>query len=95
MNAKYGTAEYEQEVAEFRSKLESEYGTVWNTAEVQRDFDIIGFLAPRVQAVHNETGIKGTLTFTHSPRFYYNFTPLSENEWEIWTRATKIEVVSF
>ena len=92
MTYKYGSDEYKAEVAEFRAGLEHQYGTVWDTAEVQREFDIIGFLAPQVQAVHKETGIKGNLTFTHSPRFYFNFRPLSQNEWDVWTKATKIEI---
>lgn len=92
MKAAYGTVEYDEEVAEFRKGLEHRYGTVWNTAEVTNDFDITGFLAPRCTATHIDTDIKGTLTFTHSPRFYFDFHPLSDNEYQIWKEATKITV---
>lgn len=45
----------------------------WNTQELQRDFDVIGFAAPFVVVRRKSDGVKGSLEFTHSPRIYFNF----------------------
>jgi hypothetical protein len=45
----------------------------WDTAELSRDFSVIGFAAPFVVVVRKADGVKGSLMFTHSPRFYFNF----------------------
>lgn len=56
-----------------REELESRYGQVWDTSELQRDFDVIGFMAPFVVAIRKSDGVKGSLEFQHQPRFYFNF----------------------
>jgi hypothetical protein len=56
-----------------RQALEAEYGQVWDTAELQRDFDVTGFMAPFVVVRRKADGVKGSLEFRHSPRFYFNF----------------------
>jgi len=58
-----------------REKLEAEYGQVWDTSEVQKDFIVTGFLAPFVAVCRKSDGVKGSLEFCHSPRYYYNFQP--------------------
>ena len=45
----------------------------WNTEELSRDFTVIGFMAPFVAVVRKADGVKGSMEFTHSPRFYFNF----------------------
>jgi len=45
----------------------------WNNEELSRDFQVIGFIAPFVVVVRKSYGAKGSLEFTHSPRFYFNF----------------------
>jgi hypothetical protein len=45
----------------------------WNTEELQRDFEVIGFLAPLVIVRRKSDGAKGTLMFRHSNRIYFNF----------------------
>lgn len=45
----------------------------WNTAELQRDFTVVGFQAPFVLVTRKSDGVKGTLEFTHSPRVYFDF----------------------
>jgi hypothetical protein len=45
----------------------------WDTAELQRDFNVVGFLAPFVVVTRKSDGVKGTLEFTHQPRVYFNF----------------------
>ena len=45
----------------------------WSTAELQRDFEVIGFAAPFVVVKRKSDGVKGSLEFTHSPRVYFNW----------------------
>ena len=63
--------------AEARAKLEAEYGQVWNTEEVQKDFEVTGFLSPMCFATRRADGVKGALRFTHNPRFYFDFQEMS------------------
>jgi len=56
-----------------REKLETVFGKVWNTSEVSKDFEIIGFMAPFVVAKRKSDSVKGTLTFQHNPRYYFDF----------------------
>lgn len=56
-----------------RSRLETEYGQVWDTQELQKDFEVLGFAAPFVVVCRKSDRQKGSLAFQHSPRFYFNF----------------------
>lgn len=56
-----------------REALEAKYGTVYDTAEMTKEFEAIGFLAPFIAVRRKSDGVKGSLTFQHSPRFYFNF----------------------
>jgi hypothetical protein len=56
-----------------RTSIEAEHGQVWSTDELCRDFEVLGFLAPFVVVKRLSDGKKGSLMFTHSPRFYYGF----------------------
>ena len=56
-----------------RETLEKEYGQVWDTDELGRDFEVTGFMAPFVVVKRKANGVKGTLMFQHSPRFYFDF----------------------
>lgn len=56
-----------------RTALESVYGQVWDTSELQRDFVVVGFLAPYVIVERQDNREEGTLEFQHHPRFYYDF----------------------
>lgn len=47
----------------------------WDTAELRRDFIVHGFSAPFVVVTRKADGVKGSMEFTHSPRFYFNFVP--------------------
>lgn len=58
-----------------RATLEARYGQVWDTDELDRDFEVVGFMAPFVVVVRKADGVKGSLEFQHSPRFYFNFKP--------------------
>lgn len=46
----------------------------WNTEELARDFVVHNFMAPFVIVTRKSDGVKGVLEFTHSPRWYFNFT---------------------
>jgi len=56
-----------------RNYLETAYGQVWDTSELQKDFAVIRFMAPYVEVTRKSDGKSGTLLFDHMPRFYYSF----------------------
>lgn len=56
-----------------REALEATYGKVWDTTELSEEFEVIGFLAPLVVVRRKADGVKGSLEFQHSPRFYFSF----------------------
>ena len=56
-----------------RQALEKVHGQVWDTAELQADFEVIGFASPLVIAVEKTTGKRGSLFFQHRPRLYFGF----------------------
>jgi len=58
-----------------RDVLEAEYGQVWDTQELGKDFEVTGFMAPFVVVKRKSDGVVGSLMFRHSPRYYYSFTP--------------------
>lgn len=63
INAEPGSREY----------LEQKHGQVWDTTQLQQDFDVLGFLAPFVVVSRKSDGVKGSLMFQASPRFYFGF----------------------
>ena len=56
-----------------RAELEEQYGEVWSTDEMTKDFDALGFMAPYIVVRRKADGVRGSLEFRHSPRFYFNF----------------------
>lgn len=58
-----------------RATLEEKYGKVWDTEQMQAEFQALGFAAPFIIVQERATGKKGSLMFAHSPRFYFSFTP--------------------
>jgi len=67
-----GAIESDNEGSE-RCRLEIEYGKVWDTEELGRDFEVIGFCSPCVEVRRKQDGQRGTLFFQHHPRFYFGF----------------------
>jgi hypothetical protein len=51
-----------------RPDLEAKHGQVWDTSELQNDYQVLGFMAPFVVVRRRSDGIKGSLMFQHSPR---------------------------
>lgn len=47
----------------------------WDTASLQRDFEVVSFMAPFVVVRERASGRRGTMTFSHSPRVYFDFQP--------------------
>jgi len=56
-----------------RADLESKHGQVWDTSELQNDFQVVGFLAPVVVVRRRSDGVRGSLMFQNDPRFYHSF----------------------
>lgn len=46
---------------------------VWDTAAMQADFAVTGFMAPLVVVRRRSDGAVGSLMFTASPRFYFGW----------------------
>ena len=61
-----------------REALEAQHGQVWDTQQLGQDFTVEGFMAPYVVARRKSDGMRGSLMFQHSPRFYFCFQPHHE-----------------
>ncbi len=60
-----------------RQRLIDQYGegNVWNTDELQKEFEVQSFAAPFCIVRQRSTGKRGAVSFQHSPRFYFDFIP--------------------
>ena len=56
-----------------RPALTEKYGQVWNTKEMQEDFEALHFMAPLISVRRKSDCQKGSLTFQHDPRYYFDF----------------------
>ncbi len=56
-----------------RKALETRYGQVGSTAELTKDFEVIGFATPLVVVWRKADGKKGSLEFQPHSRLYFNF----------------------
>ena len=56
-----------------REALEAKYGKTWDTTELQQEFSVRGFSMGLVVVHRRDDGKVGSLSFQHSPRFYYDF----------------------
>lgn len=56
-----------------REDLEAKVGQTWNTQELQRDFEVLGFMAPFVVVRKRATNEMGSLQFQHDPRLYHSW----------------------
>ena len=55
--------------------LRAKYGQLWDTQQMQVDFQVHGFLAPYVKVTRKSDGMAGLLMFSHMPRWYHSFQP--------------------
>ena len=58
-----------------KAELSEKHSEVLNTSEMTAKYQALGFLAPWVHVERREDGVRGTMEFTHSPRFYFHFVP--------------------
>lgn len=58
-----------------RELLEAEFGRIWDTAQLEQDFDVVGFRAPFVVVRRRCDCRLGSLLFQNVPRFYFAFVP--------------------
>ena len=65
----------DSEIETARESLAAKYGQVWDTSELQKDYEVRGFMAPFVVVRRKSDGAVGSLEFQHMPRFYFNWTP--------------------
>ena len=56
-----------------RTRLEAQYGRVWDADQLSADFEVLGFIAPYLVVRRKSDSRKGSLEFQHHPRFYFNF----------------------
>ncbi len=64
---------YREDEIKLRKELESKYGKVYNTGELQEYFKVTAFSSPYVIVTRLSDNVVGSLQFTHMPRLYYNF----------------------
>ena len=50
-------------------------GQTWTTEGLREEFEVEGFMAPFVVVRRKSDGVRGTLTFRHAPRVYFDFEP--------------------
>lgn len=58
-----------------REWLEAKHGQVWDTTEMQEEFEALGFMAPFILVRRRSDGVRGSLTFQHNKRYYFAFQP--------------------
>lgn len=58
-----------------RTYLEGRYGEVWDTKQLGEKFEVVGFAAPCAVVIRRADGKRGSVEFTHHPRFYFSFVP--------------------
>jgi hypothetical protein len=46
---------------------------IWDTQELQRDFEVLGFMAAFVAVRRRSDWVTGSLEFTHHPRVYFGW----------------------
>lgn len=61
-------------IAGSKQVLEKLHGQVWDTAEMQTDFEVLTFRAPFIVVRRRADLALGSLVFQHRPRFYFGFT---------------------
>jgi hypothetical protein len=58
-----------------RGVLEATYGRVWDTEELGREFEVVGFLAPFVVVRRKFRRPNRVVGVPAPPRFYFSFEP--------------------
>lgn len=63
----------DQEKTEFRAALTAQFGDTWDTTELQRTYSVVGFGGGYCVVERKSDNKRGSLDFTHTPRFYHSF----------------------
>lgn len=63
----------DNEKAEFKAQLVAHFGEALTTDEMRALYDVEGFGGGLCVVVRKSDGKRGSLDFTHSPRFYHSF----------------------
>lgn len=59
-----------------RKQLELQHpGDVYGPSEFRMQYEALQFMAPYVLVRRRKDSVEGTLSFDHSPRLYWGFTP--------------------
>ena len=56
-----------------REYLEAKHGEVWDTNELQQEFEVLSFMAPFVVVRRRSDRAMGSVMFQASPRYYFSF----------------------
>jgi len=56
-----------------RPELEALHGQVWNSEQLARDFEVLGFLAPYVVVRRRGDDVIGSLEFPAAAAFLFSF----------------------
>ena len=65
---------------EVRAILQQVHAKVWTNEELLVDFEVSHFDPPYVHVIRKEDGLRGTVMFIDSPRFYFSFSSGDDNE---------------
>jgi hypothetical protein len=63
----------DEEKEAFKSELAARFGEVLTTSEMQDKYSVIGFGGGLCVVTRKSDGKRGSLDFTHMPRFYHSF----------------------
>lgn len=63
----------DQEKTEFRAALTAQFGDTWDTTELQQVYSVEGLGGGLCVVTRKSDGKRGSLDFTHMPRFYHSF----------------------
>ena len=58
-----------------REYLEATHGEVWDTTELQEQYEVLAFMAPFTIVRRRCDGVRGSVMLQHSPRYYFRFQP--------------------
>jgi ATP-dependent Zn protease len=56
-----------------RADLEAKHGQVWDTTQLQQEFEVLSFMAPFVVVRRRSDRAMGSVMFQTNPRFYFEF----------------------
>ena len=60
-------------MSSIKRELIERYGKIYTTDQMLDLFDVGSFCAPYVMVPRKKDGAMGTIRFSHSPRYYFDF----------------------